>query len=72
MIGVEMGILICIFPLRMSEYMLSDGGASYAIELCCSGMPEEMGVEVFMDGEVVGCGSKYILKRSGGDSLFPF
>jgi len=54
MIGVKMGIFICVFPLRMAEYMLGDGGSGYAIELCCGGMSEEVGVQVFLDGKTVG------------------
>ena len=56
-----MRVLIRIFSMTVTENMLCDGGAGHTVELCGCRVPEEVCVQVFMDGEAISSRSKHVL-----------
>ena len=61
MIRVEVGVLISGFSLTVPEHMLCEGGAGHTAEMGCSGVSEQMGMEVLMNATTVRNAAKDIL-----------
>ena len=44
-----MGVLIGVFSKVVAEDVLGNGGSCHAVEMGCGGVPEQMGMEMFID-----------------------
>ena len=67
-----MCVFMGIFSKTVSENLLGDACTCHAIEMGCGGMPEQMGMEMFMDIATIGNIAKDILQGSRGDAFSPF
>jgi len=67
-----MGVFMGVFSKTVPENLLGDACSCHAIEMGCGGMPEQMGIEMFMDIATIGNIAKDILQGPRGDAFSQF